>query len=74
MTWFLLVLIFRSGVLVDYNVFFGTSEAECREAKDLALATPVRPPLALWGECFEIKRDVKPQVHPKGVPGTEQRS
>ena len=77
--WIIVVIVFVGDVPVDRRVLWldpdkVTTQSECRGWADKLVNVGKENDAEVWAECIEVKRDVKPQKAPLGVPGTERKA
>lgn len=79
MKWLIVAIAFVGDVPINSKIFtldpaeVQTAERCQKDADDL-IARGKERGVEIWAACLEVKRDVKPQSHPGGEPGTEQRT
>jgi hypothetical protein len=68
---FLIVVMFMDGKILDYNVGFGGDEAKCQSVKaEIAEAAKAKG-ADVWAECFEVKHQPKKAAAPKPESGSD---
>lgn len=68
---FLIVMLFSDGQLVEQHVGVGTNEADCQATRDNIKARAAAKDIDIWAECFEVKHQPKKAAPPKPTTGSD---